>query len=171
MYSFMSESIAVDAPVPEATATVRTEGQPARNADASHRRRCRPGDAGTAPWHTPLCPSRRQNGWLARETERHLCRNPATERSITTDDVTDEMVGAPAFAEFLQFTCMTELPGERLLFDLAIHQCRDPFHCYHLLSLLVPKSGRSRSAIVSRARKILDRTVPMGQFMMVAMSS
>jgi hypothetical protein len=42
---------------------------------------------------------------------------------------------------------------------------------HHLLSLRVSSSGRSFSAIASRARKILDRTVPIGQFMIVAMSS
>ena len=62
--------------------------------------------------------------------------------------------------------------GGRLV-DLAVHQRRNSVvhKPYHLLSLLVPNSGLSCSAIASRARKILDRTVPIGQSMACAISS
>jgi hypothetical protein len=39
------------------------------------------------------------------------------------------------------------------------------------LSFRVSSSGRNRAAIASRALKIRDRTVPIGQFMMLAISS
>ena len=42
---------------------------------------------------------------------------------------------------------------------------------YHLWSLLVSSSGLNLSAIASRALKMRDLTVPMGQFMIVAISS
>jgi len=56
---------------------------------------------------------------------------------------------------------------------LAVNECGNfRFHAlYHLLSLLVPINGRKRSAIASRARKIRERTVPIGQPMMLAISS
>ena len=42
---------------------------------------------------------------------------------------------------------------------------------YQRTSSRVPKSGRSLSAIASRARKIRERTVPIGQFITAAISS
>ena len=45
------------------------------------------------------------------------------------------------------------------------------FVYYHLLSLRVPSNGRSCSAIASRARKMRERTVPIGQSITLAMSS
>jgi hypothetical protein len=39
------------------------------------------------------------------------------------------------------------------------------------LSWDVPSIGRNFAAMASRARKILDRTVPMGQFISSAISS
>ncbi len=44
-------------------------------------------------------------------------------------------------------------------------------HGYHLLSLDVPSNGRNSEAIDSRARKMRERTVPIGQFIAAAMSS
>ena len=38
-------------------------------------------------------------------------------------------------------------------------------------SFSVPNSGRSSAAIASRARKIRERTVPIGQFITLAISS
>ena len=42
---------------------------------------------------------------------------------------------------------------------------------YHLWSLAVSRSGLNRSAMASRALKMRDLTVPMGQFMIAAISS
>jgi hypothetical protein len=44
-------------------------------------------------------------------------------------------------------------------------------HAYQRLFSEVSRSGRNLAATDSRARKIRERTVPMGQFMMPAISS
>lgn len=56
--------------------------------------------------------------------------------------------------------------------QLAIHQRRNAlFHIHHLFFSLVPNSGRKFSAIASRARKMRERTVPIGQPITSAISS
>lgn len=44
-------------------------------------------------------------------------------------------------------------------------------HCYHRRSGAVSRRGRSLAATASRARNMRERTVPMGQFMICAISS
>ncbi|OIR16182.1 hypothetical protein GALL_29020 [mine drainage metagenome] len=63
--------------------------------------------------------------------------------------------------------------GIRLILEhLTIHQCRNfLFHIYHLVFSLVPNRGRRLVAIASRALKILDLTVPIGQSITAAISS
>src|SRR5208283_6232084 len=77
----------------------------------------------------------------------------------------------------------TAVAGARaaLGIELTIHPQRNflrrqlrpsvEFAHYHLRSLSVPSSGRSSAAIASRARKIRERTVPIGQFITLAISS
>ena len=55
--------------------------------------------------------------------------------------------------------------------EVAVDQPRNSFVHHHLRSLSVPSSGRSSAAIASRARKIRERTVPIGQFITLAISS
>ena len=58
-----------------------------------------------------------------------------------------------------------------ILEQLAVHQCRNFFfHIYRLLPFLVSNNGRRFSATASRALKILDLTVPIGQFITLAIS-
>ena len=71
--------------------------------------------------------------------------------------------------------------GDALRIEFAVHQQRDflrrsarlrrEFAHHHLRSFSVPSSGRSSAAIASRARKIRERTVPIGQFITLAISS
>ena len=89
-----------------------------------------------------------------------------------TQYVADQVVLQPLF---MPGGIALQLVEQRVRFvieQLAVHQCRNMFfHVYHLWSLLVPSNGRKLVAIASRARKILDRTVPTGQFITVAISS
>jgi hypothetical protein len=63
--------------------------------------------------------------------------------------------------------------GIRLILEhLTVHQCRNfLFHIYHLVFSFVPNKGRRLVAIASRALKILDLTVPIGQSITAAISS
>jgi len=59
-----------------------------------------------------------------------------------------------------------------ILIHFPVHQRRNFLsHAHHLLSSLVPNNGRKLAAIASRALKILDLTVPIGQSITAAISS
>jgi len=81
---------------------------------------------------------------------------------------------------------LTVAPGETV--EFTVGQRRDNFQVAlrtgfgvqvgfhvrftpHYRDSLSPSSGRSSRSMASRARKIRDRTVPIGQSMVVAMSS
>jgi len=55
--------------------------------------------------------------------------------------------------------------------DHAAHRAAPLFHAHQRRSGAVSSRGRRRKARVSRARKIRERTVPIGQSMMPAISS
>jgi hypothetical protein len=55
--------------------------------------------------------------------------------------------------------------------ELTVHQARNVLVHHHLRFSSVPSCGRSSAAIASRARKIRERTVPIGQFITDAISS
>ena len=146
------------------------EGEPADD--------CDPGDRGRGGHRIPLEIALARHGGRRREDRGFLGEHRAEPlgesggelRSFATQDVTDQVICRPVRGMFIRLQ-PAHLAVDFVVPEFAIHEGGNPFAFYHRLSLLVPNSGRNRSAIVSRARKILDRTVPMGQFMIVAISS
>ena len=87
---------------------------------------------------------------------------------------------SPLFSDMIGYTPeeLGVLPLERgadgvdlVSIYLAIHQARNVLVHHHLRVASVPSNGRNSAAIDSRARKMRDRTVPMGQFITFAISS
>ncbi|OIR14749.1 hypothetical protein GALL_45550 [mine drainage metagenome] len=86
--------------------------------------------------------------------------------------ITYQMIALPIVPGLrMSFELIQE--GIRLILEqLTVHQCRNfLFHIYHLVFSFVPNKGRRLAAIASRALKILDLTVPIGQSITTAISS
>lgn len=86
--------------------------------------------------------------------------------------IADQMIAFPILPRFRMAFELVEEDFCLILEHLPVHQRRNfLFHHHHLLSSLVPNNGRRLAAIASRALKILDRTVPIGQSITAAISS
>src|SRR5207249_11704502 len=113
-----------------------------------------------------------EHGGLGLESPAQASGEPGRQKPSVAHAVADQVVDAPALERFaLAAQCVDRFTRGALV-ELAVHQCRCAlFPPYHLLSFRLPSNGRSCSAIASRARKIRERTVPIGQSMTFAMSS
>ena len=131
-----------------------------------------------------------------REQDRHrgLSRQPtlksgqerrgvAARRMATrTQHVADQVVGLPGRAQFVVDAKLADHLGELVVAQVAIGErghllmdcvCVGSFHspAYQRLPDWLSSKGLTLAEIASRARKIRDRTVPIGQFMTSAISS
>lgn len=118
---------------------------------------------------------RRPKHWLGSAPLTQALRQSRRKRRLAvppTDDQGDEStVGA-------QVSLVTERRQARRprfpvkAWQLAIDQRRQLFaYGYHLRSTEVSSNGRNFSATASRARKMRERTVPIGQLITTAISS
>lgn len=86
--------------------------------------------------------------------------------------VTDQMIVRPILSGIRVALELIEEDIRLVLEHFTVHQFRYfLLHLHHLVFSLVPNSGRRLLAIASRALKILDRTVPIGQSITDAISS
>lgn len=86
--------------------------------------------------------------------------------------IADQVISGPILMRIRMAFEFVEEDVRLILVHLAVHQCRNfLFHIHHLVPSLVPNNGRRLAAIASRALKILDLTVPIGQSITAAISS
>ena len=100
-----------------------------------------------------------------------------------TQDVAHHMVGMPGRARIFLDADRIDRPRERLALQMTIRKCGHLFpnchrliHFIHLLTYQrlpdwLSSSGLTLAEMASRARKIRERTVPIGQSMTSAISS
>src|SRR5450759_2176517 len=94
------------------------------------------------------------------------------EPTVLAQHISNQMINLPILVHIRTPFDMVEQTRRFILTQFAVHQYRNfLFHASHLLPLLVSNNGRRFSATASRALKILDRTVPIGQFITLAISS
>src|SRR5439155_24205122 len=126
---------------------------------------------------------------LGGQPRREALRNAPDRRAVSAQAIADHVVADPRLhrRNFAQSVAGTL---GAIGVELTVHEQRDflrrqfrwpggfvrirqsqEFTHYHLRSLSVPSSGRSSAAIASRARKSRERTVPIGQFIKLAISS
>ena len=89
---------------------------------------------------------------------------------LAAQRVADRVVARPRRHRFAALEARADGVQLRRV-DVAIHQARNVLAHYHLRLSSVPSIGRNSAAIDSRARKIRERTVPIGQFITAAISS
>ena len=113
---------------------------------------------------------RREHGRLALELPRHGGSDAARHRGLAAQRIADRVVARPRGHAGLALQVGAD--GIQLgRVDLAVDQTRNLLVHHHLRFSSVPSSGRNSAAIDSRARKMRDRTVPIGQFITLAISS
>src|SRR5207247_11008635 len=158
--------------------SARGESRLAREAVGG--RPCGSGHAGTAGSGAHVVPAeapggvsfrpRGEHGGLLAKASDYAIGDPRAD--LAPERIAHQVVGIPCAAQFRVRSEPSEMRVKTVALELAVDQRRYFFlHGHHLWSLRVSRRGRSFSAIASRARNILERTVPIGQFMMVAMSS
>ena len=98
-------------------------------------------------------------------------------------DVAHQVIGAPGTARVFFRADGVDGPRELLAMQMTVRQCGHLFtnrhrliHFIHLLTYQrlpdwLSSKGLTLAEIASRARKIRDRTVPIGQLMTSAISS
>jgi len=115
---------------------------------------------------------RREHRGLGLEPLAHAGGEARRQQPRVAHAIADQVIDPPALEGLALAAQRVDRFPRGAPVELAVHQCRDVlFHPYHLLSFRVPSKGRNCSAIASRALKIRERTVPIGQSMTFAMSS
>jgi len=113
-----------------------------------------------------------ENGRFRLQTLMEGFGKAAADMLRLTQDIANQVIDNPipvgirlSFELVQKYFCL-------ILEHLTIHQRRYfLFHAHHLLFSLVPNNGRKFVATTSRARKMRDLTVPIGQFITDAISS
>ncbi len=118
-----------------------------------------------------IAPRRETHIVAAHQFTDQMVSMPIRPRPGVVPPCTASMIGLARLAIGQRRQCLSLLNSISRIVTFHVFTLHCPVPIHQRSPSRVPSSGRNRSAIASRARKIRERTVPIGQFITLLISS